>query len=63
MELPNKMLRYRAIHRISQKELARRCGVSMQTIYSIENGLQTPSRVTEEKIRLVVEENQEMKGE
>lgn len=55
MTLPEMMVRYRAIHRISQGELAKRCGLSLQTVNSIENGLQDPSRVTEEKIRLVVE--------
>ena len=55
MELGELMVRYRAKERISQSELARRCGVSLQTINSVENGIQTPSKVTETKIRLVVE--------
>jgi len=55
MELSKEILRYRAIHGISQKEMAKRCRCSLQTIYSIENDLQTPSRVTEEKIRLVLD--------
>lgn len=54
-KLPEQMIRYRAKERISQKELAARCGVSLQTINSIENGIQDPSKVTEAKIRLVIE--------
>lgn len=56
MTLQELMIRYRAEQRISQEELGRRCGLSLQTINSVENGLQNPSRVTETKIRLVVEE-------
>ena len=55
MTLVEEMVMYRAKERISQGELARRCGVSLQTINSIETGQQEPSRVTETKIRLVVE--------
>lgn len=58
MTLSEKMVRYRAIKRISQEELARRCGVSLQTINSIENEIQTPSRVTRTKILLVVDEEE-----
>ena len=54
-KLSEQMITYRARERISQRELARRCGVSLQTINSIETETQTPSRVTEAKIRLVIE--------
>lgn len=54
-KLMEQMITYRAKERISQKELAARCGVSLQTINSIENGIQDPSKVTEAKIRLVIE--------
>jgi DNA-binding XRE family transcriptional regulator len=54
-ELINKMVRYRAVESISQAELAKRCKVSLQTINSIEAGLQEPSKVTKEKILLVVD--------
>lgn len=53
-ELSEKMIEYRAKESISQKELARRVGVSLQTINSIENGLQKPSKVTKAKIDLVI---------
>lgn len=60
MTLQELMINYRAKERISQAKLAERCGVSMQTIHSVETGQQTPTRLTEAKIRLVVEEQ---KGE
>lgn len=53
------MLNYRAKERISQKELARRCGVTLQTINSVENGLQEPSKLTRAKIYLVINESKE----
>lgn len=53
-ELIKKMIEYRAKESISQRELARRVGVSLQTINSIENGLQEPSKLTEAKIYLVI---------
>ena len=58
-ELSNKMIEYRAKERISQKELARRVGVTLQTINSIENGLQEPSKVTKAKIDLVINRKEE----
>lgn len=57
-KLMEQMITYRAKERISQKELAARCGVSLQTINSIENGIQDPSKVTEAKIRLVIEDKE-----
>lgn len=58
-ELAEKMVVYRAKKRLSQEKLAHLCGVSLQTINSIETGAQTPSRVTEAKIRLVVDKKEE----
>lgn len=54
MTLSKRMLRYRARERINQQELADRCGVSKQTIYSLENETQTPSKITVEKIELII---------
>ena len=54
MSLQDRMIEYRARERISQTELADRCGVSYQTINSVENGTQDPSKVTVAKIELVV---------
>lgn len=61
-ELSKKMLEYRAKENISQKELAKRVGVSLQTINSIENGIQEPTKLTEAKIYLVIN-NEEKEGE
>jgi len=54
LSLSERMVMYRAKERISQAELAKRCGVSLQTINSVENGIQKPSKVTEFKIELVI---------
>lgn len=54
MTLQERMLDYRARERISQMELARRCGVTKQTIYSIENGLQEPGKMTRRKLEIVI---------
>ena len=55
MSLAQEMVRYRAKMRMSQGALAQKCGVSLQTINSVENETQSPSKVTEAKIRLVIE--------
>lgn len=60
MSIQEDMLNYRARNRISQKELARRCGVSVQTINYIENGLQNPSKITKIKIYLVINKEEQM---
>jgi DNA-binding XRE family transcriptional regulator len=60
------MYLYRVRERISQGELARRCGVCTQTINSIENNLQTPTRLTRGKIELVIgtgEEQEDKKND
>lgn len=55
--LVNEMVRYRAKHDLSQAELAAKAGLSTQTINSIETGQQTPSKVTEMKLWIVLEED------
>lgn len=52
--LVDKMIHYRARENISAKELGRRCKLSTQTIYSVENGIQSPSRLTRQKILNVI---------
>ena len=54
MNIEERMIQYRARERINQQELADRCGVSKQTIYSVENNLQEPSKVTLAKIELII---------
>lgn len=54
MSLQERMKVYRAKNRVTQKELAKLCGVSAQTIWSVEKGDQEPSEITRIKIELVV---------
>lgn len=56
MSLAEEMTRYRAKNRLTQRDLAQAAGVTVQTICSVETGQQTPSRITEQKIRLAMEE-------
>ena len=55
MTLQEQMLRFRAEHNISQSTLAQMCKLSVQTVNSIENGLQTPSKLTVAKIKMAME--------
>ena len=59
MTLGERMIEYRARERINQKELADRCGLSLQTVNSIENETQSPSKVTVAKIELVIGKEEE----
>lgn len=54
MTLQERMIEYRAKERITQSELAERCGLSYQTLNSIEQGKKDPSKVTRAKIELVI---------
>lgn len=54
MELKDAIVQYRAIHNMSMKEFAQRAQISLQTVNYIEKGLQKPSRLTKEKIMLVL---------
>lgn len=54
MSLQDRMIEYRAKEQISQTELAKRVGVTVQTINSVENGNQEPSKITRAKIELVI---------
>ena len=55
--LAERILEYRAKHNISAREFAKMCKLSLQTIYSIENGVQTPSKITRLKIEKVLKED------
>lgn len=55
--LAERILEYRAKHDMSAKEFAMKCKLSLQTIYSIENGLQNPSKITKLKIEKVLKED------
>ena len=53
--LAKDMLKFRAQNNMSQKELAKRCKLTQQTICNVENGVQNPTQLTEAKIRLVID--------
>lgn len=53
-KLPDRILEYRAKENLSQAAFAKRVGVSVQTINSIENGAQEPGKLTRAKIELVI---------
>lgn len=59
MALRDEMIRFRASNRLTMKQLAEMAGVTYMTISNIERGVQKPSRVTEAKIRLVMERGKE----
>lgn len=54
-ELKEKIIFFRAKHRLTQKEFAKICGVTPQTISNIENGYQDAMRVTQLKIEIAME--------
>lgn len=54
MTLQEQMVLYRAKERITQAELAKRCGLSRITIGCIENGTQNPTQKTRMQILLVI---------
>lgn len=53
--LSDRIIVYRAKHRLSQGEMAKRCGISLSTLCSVEKRDQTPSKMTLAKIMLVLE--------
>lgn len=54
MKLSQEILKYRAVHNISQQEMANRCNVTKQTIFNIEHEIQDPTALTQAKIRMVI---------
>ena len=58
-ELGDEIIRYRAKHNLSQTEFANLCGLTKQTIGTIESGRPgrsgNVSRITREKILMVIE--------
>lgn len=58
MTLAEEMMRYRASHRIGQRKFAEMCGLTTQTVNRVECGKQKASKMTELKIRMVLEKEQ-----
>ena len=59
LKLSEEMIMYRAKNNLSQSELSKMCGVNVMTINHIERGIQQPTLLTETKIRLVINEQEE----
>ena len=58
-DMPRKILEYRARHNIGQREMARRCRVTPQTIGNIENGVRkNATALTLLKVQNVLSEKQ-----
>lgn len=55
-DIQKRILEYRAKENISLTEMAKRCNVSTQTICNVENGIQSPSKLTTQKILSVIGE-------
>lgn len=56
MTLGEKIIRFRAKHRLSQVEFAEMCDISIQTLSAIENEKQAPWKTTELKILMAMED-------
>ena len=59
MALSEDMIQYRARHNLSQAKFGELCGVSVMTINFVERGLQNPTKLTEAKIRIVLDAEKE----
>lgn len=56
--MPLRILQYRARHSIGQREFARRCGLTVQTVGNVENRVRpTASQMTLMKIEMVLAED------
>ena len=55
-EFREKILDYRAKHNISQVKFAELCKLTVQTVCNIENGVQSPSKLTKKKILNLIEQ-------
>lgn len=59
MSLQEQMARYRAARSMGQAQAAESAGISVQTWCNVERGQQKPSRLTEAKIKLLLEKGGE----
>lgn len=63
MTLQEKIVRYRARHNLTQRQFGELIGVTKQTVYGIENGLQDPSKMTMMRIDILFEKENEQNNE
>lgn len=54
MGLREDMIRFRAENNMSQKDFAKLCKLTVQTIHYVEKGLQNPTDLTRAKIELAM---------
>lgn len=54
MTLSEEMIEFRGRYNLTQQKAADMANITKQTWYGIENGIQTPSKLTESKIRLIM---------
>ena len=59
-ELAKRIVQYCADHDLSQLEMARRCNVTKQTIWAIENGRENLTKLTLAKIYNVIGEKKDV---
>lgn len=58
-DIGDRMLEYRARNKMSQKDFAEKCGISTQTVWTVETHQQKPGRMTIAKIELVIGKEEE----
>ena len=62
--MPLRILQYRARHSIGQREFARRCGLTVQTVGNVENRVRpTASQMTLMKIEMVLAQDRKEQAE
>lgn len=54
-----KIIEFRAKHGMSMDKFAKLAGITSQTVWGIETGIQTPSRLTKVKIDLAIDNYEE----
>jgi DNA-binding XRE family transcriptional regulator len=57
-DLATDMFNYRVEHDMSQTDLAKLCRISIQTVNSVENRKQNPSKMTRAKLERVIYANE-----
>ena len=55
----DKVLEFRAKHNMSMEQFAKLSNLTSQTVWGIETGIQTPSRLTKAKIDLAIKSYEE----
>lgn len=56
--LSQRMLEYRAKHNMSQEDFAIKANVCLMTVNAVETGKRTPTRLTQTKIEMILQEDE-----